>query len=135
MQGIPIRGNQAVMPLLYAEGGGAQYYHNKRQADVTAGIGFQGSQVLFGKKMSLQVRVGAGYLGEGKYSGDEFADIEGDTVLSYGAVLKTGSVSLGKFLGAEEGTILDYIPLIPNATTSITRYHFTDDTDDKVTRV
>ena len=135
VQGIPIRGNQAIMPLLYAEGGGAQFYQNKRQTDATAGIGFQGSQVVFGKKMSLQVRVGFGGLWEGKHDGDEFANLEGDTVVSYGAVLNTGSVSLGRFLGAEEGTILDYIPLIPNATTSISRYHFTDDVDDKVTRI
>lgn len=134
VQAIPLR-DSPIQPLLYAEGGGAQFYNNKRQVDASGGIGFQASRVLFGKEMHLQVRGGFGYLGEGKYGNSEFADIEGDAVLSYGATLKTGWVSWARFLGAQEGTILDYIPAIPNATTTAAIYHFAENTDDKVTRV
>ena len=135
VQAIPMPNDFSIQPIIYVEGGGLQAYNNKRQADISGGIGFQGSRVVFNKDMHLQTRLGFGYLGEGKYDGNEFADIEGDTVLSYGATLKTGWVSLGTFLGAQEGSILDYIPAIPNATTTIARYHFTDDWGDKVTRI
>ncbi len=123
VQGIPVGVDTPAMPLLFVEGGGAQYGKNKRQTDATAGIGVRASADVFGKKMELQLRGGVGALWEGKYDGDDYADLDGDSVASFGATLKTGWVSLGKVLGADEGNILNYVPIIPNAVTSYTQYH------------
>lgn len=128
VQGLPVYADSIINPSLFGEVGGAQYGNIKRQAVATAGVGLSTSHEIFGKTMELYVRSGFGGLWEGKYgAGDEaddsYGDLEGDSVFMFGATLKTGWVSMATFLGAEEGTILDYIPAIPNAVTTYTQYH------------
>ena len=130
VQGISIGHDAMTVPHVYAEAGGGQYGNNKRQADASAGVGLKFSRSLFGKGMELQVRSGLGGLWEGKYDGSDYADFDGDTVASFGAIVKTGWVSLGTLLGvAEEGSVLNYVPIIPNATTTYTQYHPVGDGD------
>ena len=133
-QGIPIRADSVITPLLYAEAGAAQYGENKRQSDAIVGVGLGTSHELFGKNMELQVRGGLGGLWEGSYDGSDYADLDGETVASFGAILKTGWVSLGTFLDADEGSVLDYVPIIPGAVTTYTQYHPIGNGDSGATR-
>lgn len=133
-QGISIASDY-VTPIVYADAGAGFFGSNKRQVDATGGIGANITGSLFGKKLELQVRGGFGWLGEGMYDGDDYGDIEGDTVASFGGTLKTGWVSLGDALRANEGSLLYYVPFIPNANTSYFEYRPVGDGEfDDVTR-
>ena len=124
-QGIRVAEDSIWYPLLYADGGGAHYGDNKRQVDATGGIGVKVGTELFGKKLEMQLRGGFGGLWDAKYraDSDDFADLEGETVATFGVMVKTGWISMGDFVDAEEGSILYYLPMVPNATTSYFQYH------------
>ena len=128
VQGIPIGVDSIVTPSLFAEVGAAQFGKVKRQVDATAGPAISMSRELFGKNMEIRVRGGAGVLWEGQYgqgdeAGDKYGDLESDAVMMFGVGVTTGWVSLGDITGAGEGSLANYIPIVPGGKFEFVQYN------------
>ena len=121
-RGIPI-GSDHLMPIVYAEGGGGRYGHNRQTADFTLGVGLGVAGELFGKDVSLRLRVGAGAQGEGVYQNGDYDDIELGSTSILAVTAHTKWTSLGDVLGAEADSLLHYVPVIFGGVTEFAQYN------------
>lgn len=121
-RGLPI-GSDYLMPIAYAEVGGSRHGNNRQAADFTLGIGLNIAGELFGKDISLRLRVGAGAQGEGIYRDGDYEEIDLGSTSIFAATLRTKWTSLGDVVGADADSLLHYVPVIFGGVTEYAQYN------------
>ena len=121
-RGLPI-GSDYLMPIAYAEIGGGRYGNNRQAADVTLGIGLNIAGELFGKDISLLLRVGTGAQGEGIYRDGDYDEIDLGSTSIFAATVHTKWTSLGDVVGADADSLLHYVPVIFGGVTEYAQYN------------
>ena len=135
-QGFDIN-SQYVTPILQLDSGAAQYGETKRLFDITANAGVELNNTIYGKDIFVELRGGAGFLGNGMYMADSnsYADAEWDSVIVIGLSANLPWVTLGEITNAEESSILHKLPILPGGTLEYSSFFNTDDFDDVTSRI